>query len=97
MGTTRFMLPIPLDKPVSGQDLLDVFQSTVDPIMQRMGCVGIFQVATIAPLAVLLRGTKAVPAWPMTGYAPAVGDWCVCIYSQDHVIALGGTSAPPQP
>jgi hypothetical protein len=97
VGTTRFMLPIPLEQAVTGQTLLNVFQSTVDPIMQRMGCVGIFQVATIAPLAVLIRGTKPTPAWPMTGYAPAVGDWCVCIYSQDHVIALGGTTAPPQP
>jgi hypothetical protein len=97
VGTTRYNLPLPLDQAVTGQALLDVFQSVVDPVMHRMGCVGVAQVATIAPLTVLLHGTVPFPTWAMPGYTPTVGDWCMCLYSQDHVIALGATTAPPQP
>lgn len=94
---TRDDLPFPLDRPITGQDLLDLFPSLLGPLWSQAALAGRGDVFTV--VSVNAGSPKTVTVDDGTGqtsrvrylavYSPTVGDAVLIFRNAKKAVVLG--------
>ena len=94
---TRDDLPFPLDRPITGQDLLQLISTVLQPMWSAasnaytgfVGTVRTVSSSTPKTIVVTLPDGTSVTARYLSTLTPAVGNTVVGIINPDGAIALG--------
>ena len=96
-GLTRDDLPFPLDRPLTGQDLLQVFPAVLQPLWSQAAQAArgdAAQVTAVNPgppktVTLSLDGGDSVNVRYLASYTPAVGDIAVVLWNATRRVVIG--------